>query len=56
MVSDGPGKPNSETSKDRDLCKRVEGQNVLNFGSQIVKEFTIVRGVRGEIDSTDKFT
>ncbi|MPC60031.1 hypothetical protein E2C01_054065 [Portunus trituberculatus] len=37
MVSEGRGKPrlvvNNEISKDGDLCKRVEGQNVLHFGS-----------------------
>ncbi|MPC12806.1 hypothetical protein E2C01_005516 [Portunus trituberculatus] len=37
MVSEGRGKPklvvNNEISKDEDLCERVEGQNVLHFGS-----------------------
>ena len=28
---------------------------MLHFGSSKVKEFTIVRGVRGEINNTDKF-
>ncbi|MPC56090.1 hypothetical protein E2C01_050042 [Portunus trituberculatus] len=56
MVSEGRGNPklvvNIEISKERDLRKRKKGQNMFHFESQIAKEFTIVRGVRGEIDST----
>ncbi|MPC10626.1 hypothetical protein E2C01_003262 [Portunus trituberculatus] len=37
MVNEGRGKPklvvNTEISKNGNLCKRVEGQNMLYFGS-----------------------
>ncbi|MPC41752.1 hypothetical protein E2C01_035354 [Portunus trituberculatus] len=37
MVSEGRGKPklvmNIEISKNGNLCERLEGQNVLHFGS-----------------------
>ena len=60
MVIERRGKPklvmNIELSKDGDPRQGIEEQNVLHFGSQIAKEFTIIRGVRGEINSTDKFS
>ena len=60
MVSEGRGKPklvvNIEVSKNGDLHKRKESQNVLHFRSYVVKEFSIIRGVRREIYSTEKFS
>ena len=50
MVSEGRGKPklvvNIEVSKNGDLHKREESQNVLHFWSQEVKGISIIRGVR----------
>ncbi|MPC59602.1 hypothetical protein E2C01_053626 [Portunus trituberculatus] len=60
MVSEGRGNPelvvNIEISRDGDLRERIEGLNVLYFGSYVVKEYTIFRGLREEIGSTDKFS
>ena len=60
-VSEGRGKVNLvvniEVSKDGSLRERTELQNVLYFRSLIVKKKnTVVRGDRGEINSTNKFS
>ncbi|MPC08763.1 hypothetical protein E2C01_001357 [Portunus trituberculatus] len=42
MVSEGRGKPkvvvNIEISKDGDLCKRAEEQNLIHFATSVVKD------------------
>ena len=48
---------NIEVSKDGSLRERTELQNVLYFRSLIVKKKnTVVRGDRGEVNSTNKFS
>ena len=44
---------NIEISKDGDLWKRIQRQNVFHFGSKVVKEFTVVSEVMEEVNSTD---
>lgn len=59
LVSEIRGKPklvvNIEISKNGDFCKRKLRGDVLHLESQIVEESYIVRGIRGEINSTEKF-
>ena len=40
--------------KDGDIRERINRQNVPL--SKLVKEFTVVRGFRGEINRTDRFS
>ena len=59
MVSEGRGKQklvvNTEIFKDGNLCEDIKRQCTL-LSWLIVKEFLTVGGVRGEVDSTGKFS
>ena len=60
MVSEERGKlkpvVNIKIFKDGEIDEGIERQSVLHFRSQRVKESTIVKRVKREVDSTDKFS